>query len=80
MTNRLGLAVLLMMLAPAAASGDTALHNVSGYSSTDDGIIEFSVLVFDAAGRVVATGDESLLAKYPDATRLTVTVEPSCPD
>ena len=50
-----------------AAHADTALHNVSGYTSTDDGIKTFSVLLFDEAGRVVATGGEELLTDYPGA-------------
>ena len=52
-------AVLLSAWAPATA--DTALHNINGYTSSDGGIVAFSVLVFDGKGRIVATGDESLL-------------------
>jgi len=54
----------------ATALGATAIHNVSGYTSTDDGMIEFSVLVVDDSGRVVATGDEALLSTHPGATRI----------
>src|SRR5210317_1235868 len=61
---------LFMMLASAAAIADTALHNVHGFTSSMDGIVEFSVLVFDEDGRVVATGDESVLERYPDTTRI----------
>jgi hypothetical protein len=61
---------LFMMLASAAAIADTALHNVHGFTSSMDGIVEFTVLVFDEDGRVVATGDESLLERYPDTTRI----------
>lgn len=52
------------------AHADTALHNIAGYTSSDDGIVEFSVLVFDDAGRVIATGDDALLASHTDATRV----------
>jgi len=52
------------------AQADTALHNVNGFTSTDDGILTFSVLLFDEAGRVIATGDEELLSEHPDATRI----------
>ena len=69
MTRILFLAVLAM-LASASAIADTALHNVQGYTSSMDGIVEFTVLVFDEDGRVVATGDESLLERYPDTTRI----------
>jgi predicted amidohydrolase YtcJ len=58
------------MLASTSAIADSALHNVHGYTSSMDGIVEFTVLVFDEDGRVVATGDESLLERYPDATRI----------
>ena len=54
------LACLPLLLAlPALA--DTALINVNGYTSTNDGIRQFSVLVFDQEGKVVATGDEEML-------------------
>lgn len=45
----------------ATAAADTALHNVTGYTSSEDGIREFSVLVFDDNGRIVAVGDDRLL-------------------
>jgi predicted amidohydrolase YtcJ len=61
---------LWMLVTGSALAGETAVHNVSGYTSTTTGIREFSVLVFSDAGRVVATGDESLLKEHPDATRI----------
>ncbi len=45
-----------------AAAAETVLHNVNGYTQSNDGIRQFSVLVFDDAGRVVATGGDELLA------------------
>jgi predicted amidohydrolase YtcJ len=69
MTRRLFLAIVFM-LAFATAFADTALHNVRGYTSSMDGILEFTVLVFDDDGRVVATGDDALLERYPDTTRI----------
>ncbi|MDJ0905290.1 MAG: amidohydrolase [Woeseiaceae bacterium] len=51
-------------------AGETAIHNVSGYTSTNSGIREFTVLVFSDKGKVVATGDESLLNEHPDAIRI----------
>ncbi len=53
-----------------AASADTAIHNVVGYTSSAEGIREFSVLIFDADGRIVATGDESLLAGIAESDRV----------
>ncbi|MDH3532811.1 MAG: amidohydrolase [Gammaproteobacteria bacterium] len=48
----------------------TVLHSVTAYTSTDSGLREFSVLVFSAEGRIMATGDESLFANYPEAERI----------
>jgi predicted amidohydrolase YtcJ len=62
--------LILMLLAGSAWAGDTAIHNVSGYTSTSSGIQEFTVLVFSDKGKVVATGDESLLNEHPDAIRI----------
>ena len=53
-----------------AASADTAVHNITGYTSTADGMREFSVIVFDADGKVVATGDEKLLTGIPGDERI----------
>ena len=47
------------------SAADTWLHNVAGYTSTAEGIREFSVLVFDDAGKVVRLGDDSLLEGSP---------------
>lgn len=63
------LAILLALAAPDAGA-DTVLHNINGFTSTDDGIVEFSALVIDNAGRVAATGDAGLLQRYPDAARI----------
>jgi predicted amidohydrolase YtcJ len=62
--------LLLILLAGSAWAGETAIHNVSGYTSTNSGVQEFTVLVFSDAGRVVATGDASLLNEHPDAIRI----------
>jgi len=59
-----------MLLAGSAFAAETAIHNVSGYTSTNSGIQEFSVLIFSDKGRVVATGGESLLNEHPDAIRI----------
>ena len=62
--------LILMLLAGSAWAGDTAIYNVSGYTSTNSGIQEFTVLVFSDKGKVVATGDASLLKEHPDAIRI----------
>ena len=53
-----------------AALADTALYNVVGYTPTADGVRDFTVLVFDDDGKVVATGDEALLADVADTDRI----------
>jgi predicted amidohydrolase YtcJ len=65
-STKLTLAIV-SLLAWTATSADTALHNINGYTSSDDGLVTFSVLVFDDAGRVIATGDEGLLEEYAHA-------------
>ena len=62
--------VLILTMAWTAVGAETALHNISGYTSTDHGIVEFSVLVFDDAGRVVVTGDADLLEQHADARHI----------
>lgn len=61
---------LISCLLPFTAGAATLVHNLQGYTSSNDGIRDFSVLVFDDTGRVLATGDEALLAQYPDAERV----------
>jgi predicted amidohydrolase YtcJ len=56
--------------AGTTARADTAIHNVAGYTSSDEGIVEFSVLLFDDAGRIIATGDDALLESHPDAQQV----------
>ena len=56
------------MSVPAGA--ETVLHNITGYTSTDDGLVAFKALVFDDNGKVVATGGDDLVDEYPDAARI----------
>ena len=59
-----------LVLLCTSAGADTVLHNVNGYTSSTDGIREFSVLVFDDTGRVVAVGDDDLITASPDYRRI----------
>jgi predicted amidohydrolase YtcJ len=61
---------LVALTLSAASLADTLVHNVHGYTSTRDGIREFRTLVFDDAGKIVATGGDELLPEYADATRI----------
>ncbi len=62
--------IILFALAVGQAGADTAIHNVTGYTSTDAGIRKFDVLVFDDQGRVLATGEHDLLMQHPHAERI----------
>ena len=62
--------LLFLIIVNGVAQADTALHNISGYTSTEDGIRSFSVLIFDEAGRVIATGDEDILPEHSTAMRV----------
>ena len=66
---RILLALALVALQSSALAA-TALHNVNGYTSTNDGIVEFEVIVFGDDGRIIAIGDDNLLEQHPDATRI----------
>ena len=65
--NTLPAVAVLLTALPATAT--QIWHDVNGYTSTPSGLVRFSVLVADDAGKVLETGDDSLLASYPDATR-----------
>jgi len=58
----------LLWVLPCLA--DSAIHNVAGYTSTTDGLREFSVLVIDPTGRIVATGGDELLDNVPEGNRI----------
>ena len=62
--------VILLLLASSLAVADTAIHNISAYTSTSEGLYEFSVLVVGDDGKVVAAGPPELLSEYPDAIRI----------
>ncbi|MFQ6005961.1 MAG: amidohydrolase [Woeseia sp.] len=54
-----------------SAPADTLLHSVTGYTSTASGEIrQFSVLIFDDHGRVIATGGEDLITEHAGASRI----------
>ena len=49
---------------------ESAVHNITAYTSSTAGIREFSVLVFDDEGRVVAIGGDELLVGIRAADRI----------
>jgi len=62
--------ILVILTAGIASAAETAIHNVTAYTSTNTGIQEFSVLVISADGRIAATGGPELLARYPGAQQI----------
>ena len=64
---RLSLAAATLALFTTASHAETVLHNIEGYTSSANGPVEFSVLVIGDDGRIVATGDDTLLTTHPDA-------------
>ena len=64
----------LALIASLAVFSDAAAsqiwHNVNGYSSSDEGLVRFSVLVVGDDGRIIAVGDESIVEDYPDASAI----------
>ncbi|MDH3266574.1 MAG: amidohydrolase, partial [Gammaproteobacteria bacterium] len=62
--------LILLLLAGTALGAETAVHDITAYTSTATGIREFNVLVFSEEGKILATGDESLLEDFPDAIRV----------
>jgi predicted amidohydrolase YtcJ len=66
---RILLAFALLGLQSIALAA-TAVHNINGYTSTNDGIVEFKVIVFGDDGRIIAIGDESVLEAHPKAVRI----------
>jgi predicted amidohydrolase YtcJ len=62
--------MLLPWLWVMPALAETAVHNVTGYTSSENGVIRFDVLVFDDAGRVLATGGDELLDAVPAERRI----------
>ena len=66
------LIVFLSLLPVVSAVGAeaTIIHNVTGYTSTEIGIREFSALAISDDGKVAATGGPELLQKYSKSVRL----------
>ena len=60
----------LLALLTGQAQAKTALVNITGYTSTENGLQRFDVLVFDDTGRIVATGDAAVLEQHADAERI----------
>lgn len=51
-------------------AADRLLHSITGYTSSDDGIVEFTALLFDESGRIVATGGDDLAGMHADAEQI----------
>jgi len=62
--------LLLLLWVSTSGAAETAIHNVTAYTSTNTGVRTFSVLVISEDGKVAATGGPELLARYPEAQRI----------
>jgi hypothetical protein len=62
--------LLPALVLSATTLADTLVHDVQGYTSSDNGILEFTVLVFDDAGKIVASGGDELRGEYTDAKQV----------
>jgi hypothetical protein len=62
--------LIFLLMAGSVFAAQTAVHDITAYTSTATGVREFNVLVFSDEGKILATGDESLLEDYPDAIRI----------
>ena len=65
--------IFLLCLGWSANAAETVFHGFSGYTSTEAGIHAFSVLVISDSGKVIATGDSTLLDQYPQAKHIDAT-------
>lgn len=68
--KKLLLCTAILAFAQITTAADTMLHSIAGYTSSDDGLIEFTVLVFGDDGHIIATGGDDLIAEYPDANQI----------
>ncbi|ALS97547.1 amidohydrolase [Lacimicrobium alkaliphilum] len=60
----------LVAASPISQAAPKLVHNVQGYHILpEQGLGSFTVLVFEK-GKVLATGNDELLAEYPDAQRI----------
>lgn len=69
--KRIICAVAGTFIVATTVSADTLLHSVTGYTSGANGeILQFSALVFNDDGRIVATGSDELLAEHANASQI----------
>jgi predicted amidohydrolase YtcJ len=63
--------IVFLWFSGNSIAAQNLLHSISGYTSTASGQIqEFSVLVFDDDGRILAASGSELLTEYPHAIRI----------
>ena len=66
--------LLLLLWVGTVNAAETAIHNVTAYTSTNTGVTAFNVLVISEDGKIAATGGPELLAHYPEAQRIDAVV------
>ena len=60
----------MLLVVPASVGAVSIVSNVDVHTPAADGIRRFTVMVFDDGGKILASGDEALLARFPDAVRI----------
>lgn len=61
---------IVVTAASVPTMADTLLHSVTGYTSSDAGMVEFSALFFGDDGRIITTGGDELVAEHRNARRV----------
>ncbi len=61
------LAALALLFFASASSAEVVFHNLNGYTSTDDGLQQFTVLVVCDDGRIVDVGNDAVRSRYSGA-------------
>ncbi len=60
----------MLLVVPASVGAVSIVSNVEGHTPVADGIRTFTVMVVDDGGKILATGDEALLSRFPDAVQI----------
>ena len=62
--------IAMLLVVPASVGATGSISNVKTHTPMADGIRIFTVMVVDDDGKILAIGNEALLARFPDAARI----------
>ena len=63
MLNRLIICITLVLIASPLVA-DTLVHNIKGYTTTEEGLLTFQGLLYDDNGKVIQTSIKPPLTNY----------------